>query len=224
MKENLPHVSMILSSLFATPNPKCGIFQGSTKDLLDRSKRGKGTTVTLRREDWTRRARGSRVIVQSEKQYVPFGGRSPEAVAAAALNRLFTFAAARIVLAQLEGSGSRGALGAYNKPGFDALSAQLEEKIEDADEWVQRLMQKDAGIALRLMDVRLAYAKEDFEWDVLRNIAIRDLNKGSMAIMKKTAAASFAANAEEPSTSRQTQDDSSSDEPPRGSGSSPPTA
>eukprot|EP00983_Pelagomonas_calceolata_P127324 1161392-Pelagomonas_calceolata.AAC.17 len=62
------------------------------------------------------------------------------------MHRLFTFAAARIVLAQLEGSGSRGALGAYNKPGYDALSAQLEERIEDADEWVEKLMQKDAGI------------------------------------------------------------------------------
>lgn len=57
-------------------------------------------------------------------------------------SRLFTFAAARIVLAQLEGSGSRGALGAYNKAGFDALSSQLETKIEDADAWVEQLYQK----------------------------------------------------------------------------------
>jgi len=31
--------------------------------------------------------RAHRLIVASEKQYVPFGGRSPEAVAAGALNR-----------------------------------------------------------------------------------------------------------------------------------------
>jgi len=39
--------------------------------------------------------------------------------------------------------------------------------------------------------------QEDFEWDVLRNIAVRDLNKGSTAIMKQAAAASFAVNIEQ---------------------------
>ena len=64
---------------------------------------------------------------RSAQQHVPsdsFGGRSPERVAADALRSLFTFAAAKIVLAQLEGSG-RGGLAAYDKAAYDALSAAL---------------------------------------------------------------------------------------------------
>jgi hypothetical protein len=50
---------------------------------------------------------------------------------------------------QLEGSGSRGAIGSYNKAGFEALSSQLEHsRIEDADQWVEQLYQKDAGIGV----------------------------------------------------------------------------
>ena len=44
------------------------------------------------------------------------------------------------------------------------------------------------------MDVRLAYAQSDFEWDNLRKISERELAKGSTAIMRQTAAASFAVN------------------------------
>jgi len=64
---------------------------------------------------------------RSAQQHIPsdsFGGRSPERVAADALRSLFTFAAAKIVLAQLEGSG-RGGLAAYDKGAYDALSAAL---------------------------------------------------------------------------------------------------
>jgi hypothetical protein len=62
-------------------------------------------------------------------------------------HRLFTFAAAQIVLAQLEGPGSRGP--DQQASSYDTLTAQLEERIEDADAWVQRLMQKDAGLGER---------------------------------------------------------------------------
>lgn len=53
----------------------------------------------------------ARVHVPSDS----FGGLSPERKAAEPLRRLFTFAAARIILAQLEGSG-RGDLASYNQP------------------------------------------------------------------------------------------------------------
>lgn len=49
--------------------------------------------------------------------HVPFGGRSPEATAAASMKNLFTMAAVKIVLAQLEGSSAgRGssAFGSFN--------------------------------------------------------------------------------------------------------------
>ena len=41
------------------------------------------------------------------------------------------------------------------------------------------------------MEVRLAYAKEDFEWDSLKSLCMRDLNNGNVKIMRQCAAASL---------------------------------
>eukprot|EP00955_Chlamydomonas_euryale_P106356 365700-Chlamydomonas_euryale.AAC.4 len=51
---------------------------------------------------------------------------------------------ARIVLAQLEGSG-RGALGAYNQTDYETLSGLLQaEPVRDGDEWLAKLMRKNS--------------------------------------------------------------------------------
>uniref|UniRef100_A0A061S3J9 Uncharacterized protein n=1 Tax=Tetraselmis sp. GSL018 TaxID=582737 RepID=A0A061S3J9_9CHLO len=64
----------------------------------------------------------------SGKMYVPsdsFGGVSPERKASELLRTLHTFIAARIVLAQLEGSG-RGSLASYNTEFYATLKEHLE--------------------------------------------------------------------------------------------------
>jgi hypothetical protein len=173
-----------------------------------------------------------------------FGGRSPERVASDALRTLFTFAAAKIILAQLEGSG-RGGLAAYDKKGYDDLSAALarfnepaappgraescggeeeedeeeEEEEEEArrsrtsretstcspsssssssaappkksafgggkgDLWLAELSRKNPALALRVMEVRAAYAAEDFEWDQCRRLATEGLAEANLDILK----------------------------------------
>jgi hypothetical protein len=47
--------------------------------------------------------------------------------------------------------------------------------------------------ALRLMEVRVAYATEDFEWDNLQRLSTKDLVDGNVRIMRRLAAASLAA-------------------------------
>ncbi|KAK3253966.1 hypothetical protein CYMTET_36804 [Cymbomonas tetramitiformis] len=75
-----------------------------------------------------------------------FGGKSPERKAAEAMRNLFTFVAARVVLAQLEGSG-RGALGAYDAESYEVLSNfLLDNPIQDCDKWCSELMNKNSKI------------------------------------------------------------------------------
>ncbi|KAK9909294.1 hypothetical protein WJX75_000097 [Coccomyxa subellipsoidea] len=103
--------------------------------------------------------------------YVPsdsFGGRSPERKASDLLRTLFTFCAAKIVMAQLEGSG-RGGLGSYNADAYQDLSTFLQEQpMRDGDAWLELLLKKNEMLALRVLEVRKAYCEEDFEWDMCR--------------------------------------------------------
>ena len=177
-----------------------------------------------------------------------FGGRSPERVASDALRTLFTFAAAKIILAQLEGSG-RGGLAAYDKKGYDDLSAALatfndggngmsgEEEQEGegrelessssssrkgattpssssaapprkgavgsgsiggggkGDLWLARLSKRNPQMALRVMEVRAAYAAESFEWDQCRRLATEGLAESNLSILKARLGSAWAAEA-----------------------------
>jgi hypothetical protein len=51
------------------------------------------------------------------------------------LGCLFTFAAAKAILAQLEGSG-RGSLGSFNAPQYEAISQTLQDtSMKDPEMW-----------------------------------------------------------------------------------------
>ena len=97
---------------------------------------------------------------------------------------------------QLEGSG-RGALGSYNEGAYQELSSFLaEQPIKNGDEWVAQLMRRNSMLGecmaqegstdcmvevflhlhssvsgLRVLEVRLAYCNEDFEFDQLEKLA-----------------------------------------------------
>lgn len=73
-------------------------------------------------------------------------------------------------MAQLEGSG-RGALGSYNSSAYEELTSFLaEEPLRDGDAWVAKLMRRNGMLALRVLEVRLAYCNEDFEYDQLEKL------------------------------------------------------
>lgn len=106
-------------------------------------------------------AAGRHALTRPNLQPCSFGGRSPERTAADALRSLFTFAAAKIVLAQLEGSG-RGGLRAYDGEAYAALSSALEAwsspapappgpGLTRADAWLAALARVHLPAALRVM-------------------------------------------------------------------------
>lgn len=49
--------------------------------------------------------------------------------------------------------------------------------------------------ALRLMEVRAAYSKTDFEWDQLQRLSVEALNKSNLQLMREAATASLQATA-----------------------------
>ena len=134
-------------------------------------------------------ARGSR-----ENFYVPsdsFGGLSPERKAAMAMKNLFTMCAVKIVLAQLEDSSAgRGgsAQGGYNPEACQTIYDHLEEvELRDGDEWLALLMKKDRMLALRLLEVREAYARTGFEWDNMVKASLDVIEKANISILREGA-------------------------------------
>ncbi|KAG2490788.1 hypothetical protein HYH03_010710 [Edaphochlamys debaryana] len=137
-----------------------------------------------------------RDVVARGGMYVPsdsFGGQSPERKAAGILRTFFTFVAARVVLAQLEGSG-RGALGAYDSASATDLHHFLQNvPMKDGDDWLAQLMRKNSTLGLRLMEVRDKYVAEAFEWDQLERLAKQEVRASNTKLMRTFAAASLAA-------------------------------
>jgi hypothetical protein len=130
------------------------------------------------------------------KQFVPadgMGGESPEAKGAAALARLFTYVAIRVVQAQLEGLGNdggfapqaTGASGDVEAPPYDALRRAMEEiPLGDGDSWLEALMGTDAALAARVMQVRAAYADADFDWERLQALTATRISAGNTRLMR----------------------------------------
>ena len=122
------------------------------------------------------------------RMHVPtdaFGGMSPECKAASALKTLFTMVAVRIVLAQEEGYDNEGGGGT---PTSIALGKFLEENpLRDGNEWLQKMLECEQTelrlIALRLIEVRRAYAESQFDFNEVRNTARLEIEKDNDKLM-----------------------------------------
>ena len=122
------------------------------------------------------------------RMHVPtdaFGGMSPEFKAASALKTLFTMVAVRIVLAQEEGYDNEGGGGT---PTSIALGKFLEENpLRDGNEWLQKMLECEQAelrlIALRLIEVRRAYAESQFDFNEVRNTARLEIEKDNDKLM-----------------------------------------
>eukprot|EP00245_Coleochaete_scutata_P004527 TRINITY_DN17243_c0_g1_i1.p1 TRINITY_DN17243_c0_g1~~TRINITY_DN17243_c0_g1_i1.p1 ORF type:complete len:203 (+),score=37.26 TRINITY_DN17243_c0_g1_i1:227-835(+) len=129
-----------------------------------------------------RQKRRWRGLVVHQKMLVPgFGDlRSPEGKAADSLHNFFTYVALRIVLTQLE---------AYNKEGFEELNSfAARVPIKDGDKWLQELLRESPrhkNLALRIMDVRSAYCREDFEWENLKKISDKKMERENTRLMRE---------------------------------------
>lgn len=113
--------------------------------------------------------------------YVPgFGEASPEAKAANNLHSFFTYIAVRIVAAQLQ---------SYNPEAYEELMAFLgRHSVNDGDKFCASLMRESPrhkGLALRILEVRSAYCKNDFEWDNLKRLAVKMVNESNTRLMRE---------------------------------------
>ncbi|KAM1460111.1 hypothetical protein ACFX2I_036966 [Malus domestica] len=114
------------------------------------------------------------------KMYVPgFGEPSPEAKAANNLHSFFTYVAVRIVCAQLE---------SYNTEAYEELMEFLSRNsLNDGDQFCANLMRESSrhkGLALRILEVRSAYCKNDFEWDNLQRLAFKMVDESNTRLMR----------------------------------------
>ncbi|KAL8158944.1 hypothetical protein V2J09_000481, partial [Rumex salicifolius] len=109
----------------------------------------------------------SRYQLHCHKMFVPgFGEASPEVKAASYLHNFFTYIAVKIVTAQLE---------SYNPEAYAELMEFLDKhSLNDGDKFCASLMRESSRhktLALRILEVRSAYCKRDFEWDNLQRVA-----------------------------------------------------
>lgn len=113
--------------------------------------------------------------------FVPgFGEASPEAKAAQNLHGFFTYVAVKIVLAQLE---------SYNPEAYKELREFLDRNsLNDGDQFCANLMRESPshkGLALRILEVRSAYCKKDFEWDNLKQLALKMADDSNTKLMRE---------------------------------------
>ncbi|XP_024023186.1 chaperonin-like RBCX protein 1, chloroplastic [Morus notabilis] len=115
-----------------------------------------------------------------QKMYVPgFGEASPEAKAAKNLHNFFTYIAVRIVAAQLQ---------SYNPEAYEELMEFLgRHSLNDGDKFCANLMRESSrhkGLALRILEVRTAYCKNDFEWDNLKRLSSKMVTEANTKLMR----------------------------------------
>ncbi|KAK7412694.1 hypothetical protein VNO78_04249 [Psophocarpus tetragonolobus] len=108
-----------------------------------------------------------------------FGEASPEAKAAQHLHNFFTYIAVKIVAAQLE---------SYNPEAYKELMEFLERhSLNDGDQFCASMFRESSrhkNLALRIMEVRSAYCKNDFEWDNLERLALKMVTESNTRLMK----------------------------------------
>jgi len=63
---------------------------------------------------------------------------------------------------------------------------------DDPDAWLELLMARDQALAVRVMEVRRSYAREQFEYGSLERLAKRGAEEGNLRVMRAQAARSLA--------------------------------
>jgi len=116
-----------------------------------------------------------------------FQGMSPEVKASQALKNLFTMVAVRVVIAEEKARAS-----ADDVDGETSTSRVLREFLKanpmrDGNEWLRAMVSRDDAetriVALRLLEVRKAYADEEFDFERVRAVAIKELKDDNDRLM-----------------------------------------
>ncbi|XP_058193942.1 chaperonin-like RBCX protein 1, chloroplastic isoform X2 [Rhododendron vialii] len=106
-----------------------------------------------------------------QKMFVPgFGEASPEAKAANNLHNFFTYIAS------------------YNPEAYKELMEFLSRHaLNNGDKFCADLMRESPRhkiLALRILEVRSAYCKKDFEWDNLKRLASKMVDESNTRLMR----------------------------------------
>lgn len=127
---------------------------------------------------------------EGEGMSVPdvFPGFTPEEKAASALLTLFTMVALKIVMAQWVGSRHRSPM--YNK-----MVAYVEENPVNGTTFLSEMMRHEELdfrlAAVRIVEVRQAYAKSAFDWEDMRIVALAGVEKDSREMLNSYMSMSF---------------------------------
>ncbi|OMO64788.1 Chaperonin-like RbcX [Corchorus olitorius] len=112
--------------------------------------------------------------------YVPGPFASPEKQASKNLHNFFNYIAVKIVSAQLE---------SYNPEAYKDLREFLDtHSLNDGDEFCASLMRQSSrhkSLALRILEVRSAYCKHDFEWDNLKRLTCKMVDDSNTKLMRE---------------------------------------
>ncbi|CAO2188257.1 unnamed protein product [Urochloa humidicola] len=130
--------------------------------------------------DCRRRLQNAAAPARCSKMYVPgFGEGSPERKAAINLEHFFNYIAVRIVLAQLE---------SYNREAYFVLKEFISRtSLNDAEVFCKKLIRESPrlkGLAMRILEVRSAYVKSDFEWDNLKKLSFKMVDEANTKLMR----------------------------------------
>lgn len=197
---------------------RASVSLGAPRVLLADRRKPRDSRDSLHR----RRSSSLRLVAEfdcDDKMSVPpgaFGGTTPEKKAAMMMESMFTYIACWIVIDQTENAAPKintkdGTDGADQEAhDFDSDSATrevrrvvnvhefllnfLEENpVKDADAFMRLLSKASPEIAMRVMEVRAAYAEDDFEWQNSRRLALENMRKVNGDVMREHATAALAA-------------------------------
>lgn len=108
-----------------------------------------------------------------------FGEASPEARAAKNLQHFFTYVAVRVVTGQLQ---------SYNPEAYEELMEFIgRHSLNNGDKFCASLMRESPrhqALALRIMEVRSAYLKQDFEWENLKKLSFKMIDESNTRLMR----------------------------------------
>ncbi|KAK9133244.1 hypothetical protein Scep_012772 [Stephania cephalantha] len=158
---------------------------------------------------WKQKPHRRRTPLRCQKMYVPgFGEASPEAKAGKNLHNFFTYVAVRIVLAQLESYNpeayrelmefvERNSLNdgdefcanlmresSRHKGLGGATLLSLRDIFVPITSSPGAISSLGAIDALRILEVRSAYCKNDFEWDNLKRLASKIVDESNTRLMR----------------------------------------
>ena len=140
---------------------------------------------------------------EDERMFIPagaFSGTTPERRASQMLSAMLTYVSAWIVIAQLENVAPRASLAGTDANVSSDETAEAARVVDqhaflldhleshpvrDGDAWLTELSHESPTLASRIGEVRLAYAKSDFEWHNVHKLVVDGISSGNEAVMRE---------------------------------------